>query len=121
MTASNSPGPSSAPSGDDLVGRADLAISIGKACGADGGRPATNIYVIAEELTDRIRALEAEVTSLQKMQTKTEAERDEAAGLLEPLATMAGGANMNDPISKWLRIAHLRNAEAFLDRRKETT
>jgi hypothetical protein len=37
----------------------------------------------------------------------------ELTGLLEPFANMVD-ANMNDPLSKWLRVAHIQDAAAAL-------
>lgn len=38
---------------------------------------------------------------------------------LEPFSLLADGANMNDPLSKWLTVAHVQDARAALTNKTE--
>jgi hypothetical protein len=53
--------------------------------------------------------------------TTLEAENAALRTGLEPMANMAGGANMNDPIRDWLTVAHLAQARALVAQHGDKT
>jgi len=78
--------------------------------GKDGPRDGMD-YVHQDDVADpdwlAYRELSAALATMQ-------AREAELVGALEPLANMAGGANMGEPISNWLTVAHLVAARAAI-------